>query len=40
VRGRLRHELARDVWLSSAGGRARWQEQAAIAQALGVERAD
>ncbi len=37
---RLRHELARDVWLSSADGRARWREQAAIAQTLGVQRAD
>jgi len=37
---RLRHELARDVWLSSADGRARWREQAAIAHALGVQRAD
>ncbi len=37
---RLRHELTRDVWLSSADGRARWREQAAIAQALGVTRAD
>lgn len=37
---RLRHELTRDVWLSSADGRARWREQAAIAQTLGVRRAD
>lgn len=37
---RLRHELTRDVWLSSADGRTRWREQAAIAQKLGVQRAD
>jgi eukaryotic-like serine/threonine-protein kinase len=33
---RLRHELTRDAWLSSDPARARWREQAAIAQKLGV----
>lgn len=37
---RLSHELARDVWISGDAGRARWREQAAIAQRLGVVRAD
>jgi hypothetical protein len=37
---RLRHELARDAWLSGDEGRLRWREQAAVAQKLGVRRID